>query len=334
MLLTIIPFFLAAQFSLDENYQERYRWRFGGESIYDISVNVSRSSYGGENARPSTVCSLITGELECRAKDTESLGCRFRTGRMESTRAVDSTGCYRSGEIFTRENFFDREPFEIRFHSRGIENLVVRRTIPRWKLVIIKAVVAQLDVTVDLDREPWSYVALENSTTFGSCELDLKVHASGRWPRENENEIEFDIVPVGSVTSRSANVLAREGNIIIEKIRQPEKCPGRATYFFGYASNNDSTERGTFFDTVSSRSRTVISKRSFSSQTLSQGAVVGPDGSTMIETRQSITLTLKTVHPANGIFPGITEPASTGLRAFSTFDRYFKTLSTSLRAFL
>ncbi|KAK2585202.1 hypothetical protein KPH14_009909 [Odynerus spinipes] len=327
MLLTIIPFFLAARFALDENYEERYRWRYGAESIFDVSVNLSRVDFG-EGANPTTICSTITGELECRAKDSESLGCRLRNDVTVSSRVDDSSGCQQqSGNVVTtRDRIFDREPFEIRFNSHGVENLVVRRTIPRWRLDIIKAVVVQLDIGTELEKEPSSFVTTEDSS-FGRCELDSKILVTG--DRASESEFgsefgsEFEIVSLASNGSRSADLLARYGTIIIEKVRRPEKCPGRVLYFFGYASNDDRSERGTFLDMVSSMTRTTISDTGFSSRTLSEGAIVTSDGSTIKRSSQRVTLTLKSVNPGRGMPLTISDPASTNLHVPSTFERYF-----------
>lgn len=78
----------------------------------------------------------------------------------------------------------------------------------------------------------------------------------------------------------------------------------------------------------------VISKRGFSSETISEGVPITMNGSNVGLSRQRIILFLKSVNPAQNLPPTIPNPASTSIHTYSSFDHYTKRmLRRSIRFF-
>lgn len=233
-----------------EHPQEKYHWQYGGEMTFNVLVDLSRSDI--DRGRR-IYCSTISNELKCRVKDTEALSCYFLDPVVTLSTINNNSTCEwsRNHRIAINDCPFDREPFEIRYDSRGIENLVVSRTIPRWKLDVTKAVVSQLHVGFEFKEEQSKFKTIENFN-FGHCELDSKVLVSGKH-HENEEHVEknFEMILLDSNELRYRDILDQNGQIIIEKIRQPKNCPRRPIYFFGFPTNRrDDTEKGTFMEMV------------------------------------------------------------------------------------
>nr|KAF7394266.1 hypothetical protein H0235_016861 [Vespula pensylvanica] len=323
MLVTILPFLLTARLT-PEHPQEKYHWQYGGEMTFNVLVDLSR--FDIDRGRR-IYCSTISNELKCRVKDTEALSCYFLDPVVTLSTINNNSTCEwsRNHQIAVNDCPFDREPFEIRYDSRGIENLVVSRTIPRWKLDVTKAIVNQLHVGFEFKEGQSKFKTIENFN-FGHCELDSKVLVSGKH-HENEEHVEknFEMILLDSNELRYRDILDQNGQIIIEKIRHPKNCPRRPIYFFGFpTSRRDDTEKGTFMEMISSKTRMVISKRGFSSETISEGVPITMNGSNVGLSRQRIILFLKSVNPARNLPPTIPNPASTSIHTYSSFDHYTK----------
>ncbi|XP_015173810.1 PREDICTED: uncharacterized protein LOC107065037 [Polistes dominula] len=322
MLVTIIPFLLATQLT-PEHPREKYQWQYGGEMTFDVLVNFSRSDI--DRGRR-IYCSTISNELKCRVKDAETLSCYFLTPIITfSTINDSSTTCEWSSNFVPLNDhfFFDQDPFEIRYNSRGIENLVVKRTITRWKLDVTKAIVSQLHIGFELKEGQSSFQTAENSN-IGHCEVNSRVLVSGGY-YENEKyaHANLQLVLLDSNELRYRDILNQGGQIIIEKIRHSKKCQRRPIYFFGIPiSHRDDRERGTFMDMVSSNTRMIISKKGFSSETVSEGLPIIMGGLRNGPSRQKISVILKSVDPARNVPPMISHPASTSIHTYSSFDHY------------
>jgi len=135
------------------------------------------------------------------------------------------------------------EPFEIRFNSKGIENLVVHRSIPRWRLDMIKSIVSQLNVGFEIQERRDRFTIMENSTV-GHCEVDVKIIRKDPDSQENDDDSieESEKFEIGFMPSNVEleNPLVIE-RLQVEKIRQPKRCPRRTIYFFG---NDEDYSRG------------------------------------------------------------------------------------------
>ncbi|KAI4499136.1 hypothetical protein M0802_005719 [Mischocyttarus mexicanus] len=322
MLVTILPFLLATQLT-PEHPKEKYQWQYGGEITFDVLIDLSRSDI--DRGR-SFYCSTISNELKCQVKDAETLSCYFLTPITTYSIINNNSTCDWSKnfeQLHDHFIFFDHDPFEIRFNSRGIENLVVERTITRWKLDVTKSVVSQLHVGFELQEGQSRFKTTENSN-LGYCELDSRVLVSGGYyQNEKYSNTNFHLVLLDSNELRYRDILNRNGQIIIEKIRHTKKCSRRPIYFFGIPiTHRGDMERGTFMDMVSSTTRMIISKRGFSSETVSEGQPIVMNGLRTGLSRQKISVILKSVNPARNVPPMISHPASTSVHTYSSFDHY------------
>lgn len=237
----------AANIVVDDPHRQSEWALYGPECTYDVLVNMSLAHIVEEN---DNFCSMIAAELKCRLKGHDILHCHFQNARIKRP-DPQSDRCSNARDFVpTRYKFVDEDPFEIRFNSRGIENLVVHRTIPRWKLDMIKAIVSQLNIGFETHERRDVFTIMENSTV-GHCEVNVKITRGGPDSSEDDNDdsdddsaegnedFELGLISVDEI-ARPAAALER---IHVEKVRQPTRCLRRMTYFFGnhedYSHGND-----------------------------------------------------------------------------------------------
>lgn len=193
-------------------------------------------------------CSMIASELKCRPKGSDTLGCRFANGKIVRPNPDDSRCSNAKNFVPINDKFINEDPFEIRFNSKGIENLVVPRSIPRWRLDMIRVIVDKLNVGFEVENGRDRFVTMENSS-IGYCEVEVKMTRPG-YGRGNGAESEglFDIV----FEPKRANLVPLSRAALgIDKVRQPKKCPNRKIYFFGNHEDFSFGHKNTFMDMAS-----------------------------------------------------------------------------------
>lgn len=209
---------------------------YGPECTYDVLVNMSLANIVHEN---DNFCSMIATELKCRPKGYDTLNCHFQNSRIKRPDPKDIRCSNAKDFVPTRHKFVGEEPFEIRFNPRGIENLVVYRSIPRWRLDMIKVIVSQLNIGFEVQEHRNRFTIMENSTV-GHCEVDIKITRSDLDFEENDDSAENDNFEIGFLLSDEFAHRMVE-RLWVEKTRQPKKCPRRTIYFFG---NHEDYSRG------------------------------------------------------------------------------------------
>jgi hypothetical protein len=193
-------------------------------------------------------CSMIASELKCRPKGHDSLSCHFGNSRIKRPDPEKGRCTNARDFVSTRYKFVDEKPFEIRFNSRGIVNLVVHRTIPRWRLAMIKDIVSQLNVGFEVWEGRHSFVMTENSA-MGQCKIDIKIMYGDPDSMEDdddddsseEKKDDADFV-IGFASSSGEFTQPVEKRYRVEKLRDPKKCT-QATYFFGNHENYNQNGR-------------------------------------------------------------------------------------------
>lgn len=228
-ILPLIIFYRSTATNVAIDNQQSKWTMYGPECTYDVLVNMSLANIVHEN---DNFCSMIATELKCRPKGHDTLNCRFQNSRIKRPDPKDSR--YSNAENFvpTRYKFVGEEPFEIRFNTKGIENLVVYRTIPRWRLDMIKVIVSQLNIGFEMQERRNRFTIMENSTV-GHCEVDVKITREGQdFEEDDDSAKKSDNFEIGFLSS---DKLARPivERLQVEKTRQPKKCPRRTIYFFG-----------------------------------------------------------------------------------------------------
>lgn len=209
---------------------------YGPECTYGVLVNMSLANIVQEN---DNFCTMITTELKCRPKGDDSLSCHFQNSRIKRPEPNDDRCSNAKDFVPTRYKFVGDEPFEIRFNSRGIENLVVYRSIPRWRLDMIKIIVSQLNIGFEMQERRDRFTVMENSTV-GHCEVDVKIIRKEEDSNSEENSDSDDDsneksenFVIGFMPSNEELVSLVMERYQIEKVRQPKRCPRRTIYFFG-----------------------------------------------------------------------------------------------------
>ncbi|CAK9804259.1 Vg [Anthophora quadrimaculata] len=313
MLVTILPLLLAAHVAVHEDvYYTSSDWqRYGPECTYDVLVNMSLANIIHEN---DNFCSMIASELKCRPKGSDTLSCRFVNGQIIRPEPDDTRCSNARNYVPINEKFVNEDPFEIRFNKKGIENLVVSRYIPRWRLDMIRVIVGQLNIGFEIENSHDRFVVMENSSV-GYCEVEVKMSRAGYGrgngvEREGQVEIVFeperpDLVPLNRASLR------------IEKVRHTKECPSRKIYFFGNHEDFSFGNKSTFMDTTSSISHMHVSHKEMYSYTESTGIMRALNRPRTMRLYQKISLSLKSINPARNSLPEIMEPASTSLYAYT-----------------
>ncbi|XP_012221453.1 vitellogenin-3-like [Linepithema humile] len=317
MLVTILPFFLAANIVVDDPHRESEWAMYGPECTYDVLVNMSLANIVQEN---DNFCAMIATELKCRLKGYDILNCRFQNARIKRPDLQNDRCSNARDFVPTRYKFVDEEPFEIRFNSRGIENLVVHRTIPRWRLDMIKVIVSQLNVGFEAQERRDRFTIMENSTV-GHCEVDVKITRGGPdSSEEDDDSVEGENFEIGLISvDKVARPSALE-RIHVEKARQPKRCPRRTIYFFGNHEDYSHGNNELYMDMTTSVSHLTIARDKFVSYTISEGVMKTANKSRIMRPHQNIKLKLKRIDLARSSAPEIQDPASTSLFAFSNLE--------------
>ncbi|XP_029056601.1 vitellogenin-like [Osmia bicornis bicornis] len=315
MLAIILPFFLAAHVPVDQPSESSNWQQYGPESTYDVLVNMSLSNIVHQK---DNFCSMIGAELKCRLKGSDTLGCRFANGKIVRPDPEDARCSNAKNFVPINDRFVDEQPFEVRFNSRGIENLVVSRNIARWRLDMIRAIIGQLNVGFELEKGRQRFVTMENSS-IGYCEVEIKMSRTG-YSREDtaDDRRRFQIV---FEPERADMVPLDRAVVRIEKIRRPKNCPNRKIYFFGNQQDFSYGYKNIFMDMTTSTSHIRISENEMHSYTESTGIMRTLNKPRTMHMHQKISITLKSIDPARGALPEILDPASTSLYAYTNLDR-------------
>lgn len=309
MLVIILPFLLAAHVQIEEHLETDWH-RYGPEFTYDVLVNMSLANIVEEK---DNFCSMIASELKCRPTGTDTLRCRFVNGKIVRPNPEDSRCSNAKHFVPVSDKFINGDPFEIRFNSRGIENLVVSRSIPRWRLDMIKTIVGQLNVGFELDNGRQRFVTMENST-IGYCEVDVKMSRTGYRREDDPGNRELEIL---FEPERPDMLPLNRAALRIEKVREPKQCPNRKIYFFGNHEDFSIGNKNTFMDMTTSVSHIRISEHELHSYTENTGVMRTLNKARTMRLYQKTSLTLKSVDPARSQLPDIFNPASTSLYAYT-----------------
>lgn len=321
MLVTILPFFLAARVAVDQDPYGDSRWlHYGPECTYDVLVNMSLANIVHER---DNFCSMIASELKCRPRGSDSLSCRFVNPRIRRPEESETRCSNARDFVPVSDRFVDADPFEIRFNSRGIENLIVSRSIPRWRLDMIRVIVGQLNVGVEPEKAHHRYITMENST-IGYCEVEVKVSRLG-YARNRPRAGALDAVDITFEPERPDIVPLNRAMMQIQKTRQPKRCPSRKVYFFGNHRDFSLGHKSTYMDMTTSVSQIRIAEDEFYSYTEATGIMKTRDRRRTMRLYQKIELRLKSIDHAWSPIPEIRSPASTSLYAYTNLDRSAET---------
>ncbi|KAL0123697.1 hypothetical protein PUN28_005897 [Cardiocondyla obscurior] len=265
-------------------------------------------------------CVMMATELKCRPKGEDSLSCRFQNSQIKRPDPSYNRCSNAKDFVPTKYKFVGDEPFEIRFNPKGIENLVVPRSIPRWRLDMIKVIVSQLNVGFEVRERRDKFTIMENSTV-GHCEVDVKIIRQSFTENDDDStekseSFEIGFMPPGEELGHTSIVERFQ----VEKVRHPKRCPRRTIYFFGDYEDYSHGDKQVYMDMITSMSHITISKDEFVSYTISEGIMKTANKSRTMRPYQKISLKLKGIDLARSSLPEILNPASTSLFAFSNLQ--------------
>ncbi|EZA48400.1 uncharacterized protein LOC105285599 [Ooceraea biroi] len=316
MLVTLLPFFLVANVVVDDSRRQSEWTTYGAECTYDVFVNMSLANvvHEGDN-----YCSMIVSELKCRPKGDDSLSCYFGSFNIRRPDPKKSR-CTNTLDLSTQQKFLDEKPFEIRFNPHGIENLVVHRTIPRWRLALIKNIVSQLNIgfKVQENRDRFS---MQDNSAIGQCEADVQIIRGDPESAEDDDDDDSSAVGanfmIGFASSNNNFTQPIEKTFRVKKVRDAKRCT-RTTNI----GNQQTLSRNNPFvltNMTESISHIEISKDRFMTYTISEGMRKG-NMTQIMRSRENLRLKLKRIDFARSPLPEIQDPSATGILAFSDIE--------------
>ncbi|XP_014471556.1 PREDICTED: uncharacterized protein LOC106742792 [Dinoponera quadriceps] len=325
MLVTILPFFLAAQVTVDPSRQSEWNM-YGGECTYDVFVIMSLSNIAPADK---SFCSEIKSDLKCRPKGQDSLSCHFQNSWIRHPGLKENNCTSAMDLVPTGTRFVGEEPFEIRFNPRGIQNLVVSKNTPRWQLDMIRAIVSQLNIGFEALERRDRFTIVENST-MNSCEVDVRfIHDSSEEEDDDDDddekddsvekngatkqgEMEGQDFEIQFVSTNDKPARTLDEKFHVQKLRQPKSCPQRTIYFFRNEGDYDRGDEEIYMDMTDSVSHIMIEKNKFLSFTIAAGLITNRS-QVVIRPQQHIRMKLKQIDLARHSLSEIQNPVSMSL---------------------
>ncbi|KAK2585201.1 hypothetical protein KPH14_009908 [Odynerus spinipes] len=283
--LLLLPFFLASRISVDIE-----SLLHGPEYTYRVEIDtINRDGRDGATTKAFDIGST----LKCRPRVPDTLNCRFEAARM----AVFEKGLLDLAQDTVEDLWVDEEPFEIKFDKNGIAQLIVTRSMEPWTVDMIRAIVNQLNVGVDLRKRPDGIFVAKERSFLGECGSTIELSRSISQDRWKDDKLE--IVPMPGLEKASGEILQ------IEKRRDLNDCGRKEDYFFASKSGYTLLHRDTTTTIKSSLSRIVVSDSNYTSYTVNEIVVGNKERNRNFTLYEKITLKLETVSAAKTELPVI-----------------------------
>ncbi|XP_076375977.1 uncharacterized protein LOC143259056 [Megalopta genalis] len=316
-MVTILPFFLAAHVVIDENArQPTSEWQlYGPEWTYDVQLNLDVAYTFNDNSHS---CVTMMSKMRCRPKGSDTLSCHFEDAKMSKEKWSEVLQECPVPTTFEPVNpaIMNDDPFEVRFNSRGIENLVIPRNISRARLDMLRDVVSQLHIGFEPEMGSQRFVSMESSSV-GLCKVEVDMSRIAYTKSAADKNQQFEIV---FEPSRPEITPLNRTALKIDKVRQMKKCPDSNIHFFEYDDNPDFENKNRLIDMTTSVSSMHISNTGLYAETESTGSMKALVKPKTLQIRQKISLTLKSVRPAKREMPEVVYPASTSLYGFRSVE--------------
>ncbi|XP_066591604.1 vitellogenin-like [Prorops nasuta] len=324
MIAVLIPFFLVAK--LDQT-----TWQYGPEFIFNVEVNATATvlakageSYQEKLSDDGRLSTNLVSKLYCRPKGDDTLNCRLENAKVWSIDSLHPNDKDSSMEDDSSSNsgeyLIGDEPFEVKFNNHGIEHLLVPRDTFTEKLNMIRSIVKQLNIGVDLNGKPdGTFHSVEN-VTLGQCNVTFEVkHRASpmdlaqRRQRPAATGIYYELESLPSL-----NKVAGE-TIEILKTTMLNNCTCYASYHFGsyFNADADKTSNSTLRSSIS---RISVSDVDIRSETRQEGTLSHSKNSKLFGINEIISISLLGVKPAKEELPRVHKPAKTSIIANSELE--------------
>lgn len=267
----------------------------GPEYTYRVEITtINKDGLAGARTRFFNVDSA----LKCRPRDPDTLNCRFEATNM----AVSEDGLLRLAQETVEDLWIGEEPFEIRFQKNGIVDLLVSRNMQPWTVDMIRAIVNQLNIGVDLrGKSDGVYDVMERSF-LGECRTMIDL--SHRVSEDSWKDDKFEILPLAGLRKEPGEILR------IEKTRDLNDCTRKEDYFLASMSNHPLHRPGAA-TIKSSQSRIIVSDANYTSFTVNVAYIVDDEDRTRnFLLLDKISLSLETISAAKTELPKVPDAIS------------------------
>ncbi|XP_046836477.1 uncharacterized protein LOC124432028 [Vespa crabro] len=283
--LLLLPFFLASRISVDIE-----SLLHGPEYTYRVEIITVKKAGGHPCAGEDVKAFDAVSTLKCRPRVPDTLNCRFEAAKMQ----IYEDGLYELARETVEDLWMDDEPFEIIFDENGIKNLIVTKNMEPWTIDMIRSIVNQLNVGVDIrNKQDGIFTAIERSF-LGKCQTKIELYHGlsydNRWKDEK-----FEIIPMNGINKVTSEFFD------IEKRRNIDDCE-HGVYFFASKSAYTDLPRDVTTVIKSSMSRIIISDSNYTSYTTNEFLVTSKDKTRNFTLHEKIKLNLETISaPVNDI---------------------------------
>ncbi|KAI4483859.1 hypothetical protein M0802_013257 [Mischocyttarus mexicanus] len=253
----------------------------------------------------------VVNTLKCRPLVPDTLNCRFEAAKIR----MYKEGLFELARLSIEDLGTNDEPFEIKFNQNGISHLIVTKNMEPWTVDMIRLIVNQLNIGIDIkDKPDGQFPAIEKSY-FGERNTMVLINhqqlLEDRWKDDK-----FEIIPMNNVIKKLPGEVLN-----IEKIRYFDNNNGKKVYFFGSLSVYSMLPPDVITTVKSSSSNIIISDSNFTSYTANEIIVSNKERSRNFTLYEKIKLNLEVISATKSELPSI--PNAT-LVSFMIQDDWYK----------
>lgn len=278
-------------------WQNGPEYTFSARTSMIVDLDEDKGNYKGTS---------LVNKLKCRPKEPRSLVCRFEDSKFVrlSPRAFNAEETVPDADAtFSPFGFGDDAHFEVKFNEKGIESYTFdNNTLSAVNDLsnMYRLIANQLSLGVTINDT--LFRTMENFT-IGECSVICKV--SRHKPTNRTARRTFEISSLIDLDVIDENVVE------IVKERQLQDCIPHPVYFFGTRYTYGLVYRGTIEKLMFASSRMLISKSSFTADSVNVVDLYDEGRKKIGSALDHIQLTLESVDPARGQLPTISNPKTT-----------------------
>ncbi|XP_043683416.1 uncharacterized protein LOC122636346 [Vespula pensylvanica] len=283
--LLLLPFFLASRISVDIE-----SLLHGPEYTYRVEIITVKKAGGQPCASTDVKAFDAVSTLKCRPRVPDTLNCRFEAAKMQ----IYEEALYELARETVEDLWMDDEPFEIIFDKNGIKNLIVTKHMKPWIIDMIRSIVNQLNIGVDIRNKQDGIFTTTERSFLGECPAKIELYHGLSYDNQWKDE-KFEIIPMNGINKVTSEFFR------IEKRRNINDCE-HGVYFFASKSAYTNFPRDVTVTIKSSTSRIIISDSNYTSYTVNEFLVTNKAKTRNFTFHEKINLNLETISaPINDI---------------------------------
>nr|KAF7394267.1 hypothetical protein H0235_016862 [Vespula pensylvanica] len=262
----------------------------GPEYTYRVEIITVKKAGGQPCASTDVKAFDAVSTLKCRPRVPDTLNCRFEAAKMQ----IYEEALYELARETVEDLWMDDEPFEIIFDKNGIKNLIVTKHMKPWIIDMIRSIVNQLNIGVDIRNKQDGIFTTTERSFLGECPAKIELYHGLSYDNQWKDE-KFEIIPMNGINKVTSEFFR------IEKRRNINDCE-HGVYFFASKSAYTNFPRDVTVTIKSSTSRIIISDSNYTSYTVNEFLVTNKAKTRNFTFHEKINLNLETISaPINDI---------------------------------